>query len=146
MAVYSSQLCSWTANGDTECKENFITIDSGGAKLGQSCAKEDCIEGTCFRASGEENGTCRHVLMIGDKGCKKTNHVCTNGLYCYDNTCLRRPPSTRGKDINDNTPKKDNTQTYMYILYGFSAIIIVLLIIMIFLLFSQSSQNVSSNI
>ena len=139
MALYSSQLCPWTANGETACKEHFIDIDSGGAKLGESCAKEDCIQGTCFRAFDEKDGTCRHVLMAGDKGCKKSNHVCTNGLYCYDNVCRQKLPSSKYDIISDDKTKNNDFKTYMYILYVFIAVMILLLLIMIFMIISQSS-------
>lgn len=144
MALFSSQFCPWTKTGNSLCQENFVTIDSGGAKLGQSCANEDCIDGTCFRGKNEKDGTCRHVLMIGDKGCKKDNYVCTTGLTCYDNICLKDPPK-KTKDDDENEKNKDNTQMYIYILYGFIATMLLLLLFVLFILVARS-QNVSSNI
>lgn len=149
MALFSSQLCPWNVNGDIACnKESFVTIDSGGAKLGQSCANEDCIDGTCFRAKNEKEGTCRHVLLEGDKGCNKENYVCTTGLSCYSNTCLKEPPRWyRWKSDDKKTNKattNDESQTYMYILYGFIAAMFILLLIMIVILVSQSLNSPSS--
>jgi hypothetical protein len=143
MALFSSKLCPWSITGESTCKENFIGIDSGGSKLGESCAKEDCIEGTCFRAKNETNGTCRHVLLTGDKGCKKENYVCTQGLKCYNNVCLQRRPKTTDKD-DDDEPKENtttNADITKYVLYGFIAVMILLLILMIILLVSQSQKS-----
>lgn len=122
--------------------EQFKEIDSGGAQLGQSCANEDCIDGTCFRAKNEKDGKCMHVLLDGDKGCRKKYHVCTNGLDCYNNVCLKQPPK---KETTDEKESKvdDNSNIYLYILYGFVAIMLIILIVMIILLATQS-QNTST--
>jgi hypothetical protein len=147
MALFSSQLCPWDTTGDSLCRENFRTIDSGGAKLGQPCANEDCIDGTCFRKKDENDGKCRHVLLIGDKGCERNNYICTTGLTCYDNVCLREPPKkyTNADDDSKKNDNTDNTQTYIYILYGFIATMLLLLLIAIIILVLRS-QNVSTNI
>lgn len=137
MAMFTSKLCPWTTTGETLCKENFKSIDSGGAKLGESCANEDCIDGTCFRAKNEKDGTCRHVLLTGDKGCKKENYVCTQGLQCYNNVCLKNPP----KKTNEEEAPKDDTDTTKYVLYGFIGVMILLLILMIILLITQSQKS-----
>lgn len=145
MALFSAKLCPWTTTGDSVCsREGYIDIDAGGARLGQSCANEDCIEGTCFRAKNEKDGTCRRVLFEGDKGCVRTNYVCTQGLQCYDDVCLKEPSSsTNTKATTDETPKSQDTNLYTYVLYGFIAIMVILLVIMIILM-ATSSQNVLS--
>jgi hypothetical protein len=141
MALFSSKLCPWSITGESTCKENFISIDSGGAKLGESCAKEDCIEGTCFRAKNETDGTCRHVLLTGDKGCKRENYVCTQGLKCYNNVCLQKPPKTTNKDDEPKDNTTTNADITKFVLYGFITVMILLLILMIILLVSQSQKS-----
>jgi hypothetical protein len=87
------------------------------------------------------------VLLIGDKGCTRNNYICTTGLTCYDDVCLKEPPKENISTSDESTTydNVDNTQNYGYILYGFIATMLLLLLIMILLLVSQS-QNVSTNI
>ena len=134
MAMFSSTL-------KTQRNEHFKTIDSGGARLGESCAKEDCIEGTCFRAKNEKDGTCRHVLLTGDKGCRKENYVCTQGLTCHNNACIKDTPRKIYKDDTPEDDTKTNADITKYVLYGFIGVMFLLLILMIILLITQSQKS-----
>ncbi len=119
-----------------------MNIDAGGARLGQSCANEDCIEGTCFRAKNETDGVCRRVLFEGDKGCVRNNYVCTQGLQCYDDVCLKDPQSSTTTNTSTDEPTKTPaTAFYIYILYGFIAVMFILLVIM-GILMATTPQNV----
>jgi hypothetical protein len=144
MATFSSNLCPWTTTGDSACNvEQFIDIDAGGARLGQSCAKEDCIEGTCFRAKDEKDGTCRRVLFPGDKGCDRANYVCTTGLQCYDDVCLQTLPGKQTSSTSTAQAPDNSIKTYTYVLYGFIAIMLILFIIMMVSMATTTPQNVS---
>lgn len=131
MATFSPIQLPWLITGETE-KERFIDIDSGGAELGQSCAKEDCKEGTCFQADDNAEEKCMYVLMPNEKGCSSKHfNTCTQGLICVDDTCVfpnQKPPSTP-----TSVPTNDNEKFDKFVMYSFMVSILVLILIMLIL-------------
>lgn len=142
MASISPNNISWLLNGQSRHKEGFIDIDAGGAELGQSCADQDCKQGTCFQANDKADEKCMYVLMQNEKGCtSKQFSTCTQGLTCVNDVCVfpnQKPPT----EPTTTTPKKeevasqaDNERFDKLVLYSFM-IGILLMIIIMFILFA----------
>lgn len=135
MATFSPNNIAWLINGEPRRKEGYIDIDAGGAELGQSCANEDCKQGTCFQENDKAEEKCMYVKMSNEKGCSSQRFTtCTQGLKCVDDFCVfpnKKPPA---QPKEETTSKDENEKFDKLVLYSFMIGIFVLILLMLLLL------------